>query len=116
MAMQLLARRCLRYDKSRSRDWGRVNCCLYHARNWYCAHNHVFKALEGVLKGAGYSTSLEMGLTSEGNRISKTSTSAWRSRRTCWWTSPCAAISFAPGVMRGYKDSIKAFPRQRHEF
>jgi len=101
MAMQLLARRCLRYDKSRSRDWGRVNCCLYHARNWYCAHNHVLRASTCVWKDAGYFTPLKMVLTSAtAARISKSSTCAW-GRRICWWTSPCATISLALGAMGG---------------
>ena len=29
--------------------WDHVNCCLYHARNWYCAHDHVLSALGGRL-------------------------------------------------------------------
>ncbi len=49
-------------------DWEHVNCCLYHARNRYCALDHVLRALEGVCKDAGYSTSLETVLTSEDNR------------------------------------------------
>ena len=44
----------------------------YHAaiftRNWYCVHNHVLKALEGICQGAGYSTNIKLVLTNEGNR------------------------------------------------
>ena len=60
--------------------WDHVNSCLYHARNWYCAHNHFLRALESICTDAGYSTKVKMVLTSEGNRraILKYSTSAWR--------------------------------------
>ena len=34
-------------DTSWAGGWDHVNCCLYHARNWYSAHDHVLRALGG---------------------------------------------------------------------
>jgi hypothetical protein len=60
--------RCTKYFMGCHCGWDHVNCCLYHARNWNCAQNHVLRALESMCNNAGFSTKHKMVLTSEGNR------------------------------------------------
>jgi len=43
--------RCQRY----LHDSDHINCCRYHSRNWYRAHEHVLRATMGVFQAAGYS-------------------------------------------------------------
>ena len=58
-------------------------------------HIHVLDATQGICHAVGYTSNIKKVLTSDGNRRAGLSTSAWCSRWTCWWTSPCATISSA---------------------
>jgi len=79
--------RCKKYFMGGEGGWEHVNSCIYHSQNFYCAHNHVLRALESICTDTGYSTEVKMVLTSEGNQyafLEKYSTSACRSRPMCW--------------------------------
>ena len=46
--------RCQRYRH----DSDHINCCHYHSGNWYRAHEHVLRAVMGIFRAAGYSSSI----------------------------------------------------------
>jgi hypothetical protein len=48
--------------------WDHINSCLHHASNWTCAHDHVLRALDRICNDAGFATTHNQVLTSEGNR------------------------------------------------
>ena len=56
--------RCQRYRH----DSDHINCCHYHSGNWYRAHEHVLRALMGIFRAAGYSSSIKSLPTSDGHR------------------------------------------------
>jgi len=72
--------RCQRYLVGGDCGRDHVNCCLFHARNWYCAHNHVLRALEGDVKTPVSPTPSRRSsrVRATAGRISKSSTSAWQ--------------------------------------
>ena len=56
--------RCQRYRH----DSDHINCCHYHSGNWYRAHEHVLRAVMGIFRAAGYSSSIKSLPTSDGHR------------------------------------------------
>jgi hypothetical protein len=72
--------RCQRYLVGGDCGRDHVNCCLFHARNWYCAHNHVLRALEGDVKTpvSPPPSRRSSRVRATAGWISKSSTSAWQ--------------------------------------
>jgi hypothetical protein len=77
--------RCTRYLMGSDGAWDHVSSCLQHASNWTCAHDHVWRALESICNEP-VSPPITSGFSrvrATAAPISKSATSAWRSRPIC---------------------------------